>query len=564
MPGPSQATERTRPIKPPPQPRRMARTAVLVPLAVSLLAWMILFIALPPAAQDFPLNDDWAFGRGVFEWVKGHGIHYFTWASMPELGQWLWAWPFVRLLGDTFFALRVSTIVLSWLGLWAFYDLLRQQGHSPAAAALAATVLAVDPLFFLLQGTFMTDVPALSFSLCALALYGRGLRPGRTVYLSAACVAAVLAVITRQNTLAVAPVAAYLLWRQPAMRRWAVGWLAILLPAAAGLGVHLWFQARPDVRALQPALPPAEALRTLPFQIIHFCGLCALPLLLLPPLPRPWWLFAVAAGVLLACAAYWFTYGAKSLPYGGLFPYTENMLTPWGAFAGSRLSGLFIVGARPLLLGEPARIVLSVLGCVAGATLLTRVLQQRYRNGPRLLELFTLLQVPFLLLTPDLYDRYFLFLLPGVFALALPAFAADAEPAPRQWLPGIALTAALAVVSIGLMHDWLAWNSARWALGRRAEKKGIDPLDIEGGVEWDGWHTPARPVAEARRRWPVLPFTDDWFPWVRGQYALSFSPLPRAQIIDEQPYRLWLLPGPRRFYLLRVPPLGNGPAAPGH
>jgi 4-amino-4-deoxy-L-arabinose transferase-like glycosyltransferase len=537
--------------------------------AGSLLAWVVLWAAVPPAAQNFPLNDDWAFARGAMLFAQGKCIHYGGWASMPQLGQWLWACPFLWLLGESFFALRVATIVLSWVGLWAFYDLLRQQGHSPGTAALAATVLAVNPLFFLLSGTFMTDVPALSLSLIALALYGRGLRPGGTAYLATACVVAVLAVITRQNTLPVVVVAAYLLWCRPELRRRVAGWVAVLMPAAAGLAVHFWFQARPDVRALSPALPAGDALLALPFQAVHFCGLCALPLLLVKPPPRPLLAFAVATGLLLACAAYWGTYGANSLPYeGGLFPYTENMLTPWGAFAGSRHTQQFLPpGQRPLILGPATRALLTVLGCVGGAGLLTRALQGWRGDGPgRPLELFALLQVPFLLMTPDLYDRYFLFLLPGAFALALPAAAVQPRPGSYRLLGGVAVTVALGVVSVALMHDWLAWNSARWELGRRAVARGTDPLDIEGGVEWDGWSTLTRPAAPPGRRWTVLPFTAEWFDRVRGRYWLSFSPalkgLP-ADPVDQQPYSLWLSPGPRRFYLLRVAPVGDGPAATG-
>ena len=37
----------------------------------------------------------------------------------------------------------------------------------------ATAALAFNPLFFLLQGTFLTDVPALSLALVSLALYGR-------------------------------------------------------------------------------------------------------------------------------------------------------------------------------------------------------------------------------------------------------------------------------------------------------------------------------------------------------------------------------------------------------
>ena len=50
--------------------------------------------------------------------------------------------------------------------------------------------------------------------------------------------------------------------------------------------------------------------------------------------------------------------------------------------------------------------------------------------------------------------------------------------------PAAAALAVYGAVSVGLMHDWLAWNSARWAVGRRALAAGVRPTDIEGGFEW--------------------------------------------------------------------------------
>jgi hypothetical protein len=534
---------------------------LLLPLAASAIAWGLLFAILPPAQQDFPLNDDWAFARGAFGFAQGRGIAYSGWASMPQLGQWLWACPFVWLFGESHFALRLSTILLSWVGLAAFFDLLRQAGVAPRRAALATATLAFCPLFFLLQGTFMTDVPALALALAALALYARALRGHRAGWLIAGCAVAVLAVLTRQNTLAVPAAAAVLLLRDSDLRRRMGWWFAVLLPVAVGAVTHLWFSTRDDVRALTPALPAPADLLALPFVTIHLFGLASLPLLATGWRGGSLKSLGIAFAVLLACAGYWIYHG-QYLPYEGLFPYTENLLTPWGAFAGSRSTGPFIVGQRPLLLGTLGRGLLTLLGCAAGALLVTHLVRQ-WRPGAWAapLTLFTLFSAVFVLLAPDFYDRYLIFLLPGVLALAAsgePGPAA-AEEGPRRLAGGVAIVA-LGAVSFALMHDWLSWNAARWELGRRAIARHIDPHDIEGGVEWDAWHTslgsaPARPSGA---KWP-LPFTREWFPAVTGRYALSFSDVRGMRRLDAEPYDLWLSPGPREFLLLELQPLPTNP-----
>jgi hypothetical protein len=552
---------------------RIRLTPVGMALVGSVLSWCILLAAFPPIDQNFPLNDDWAFARGALAFYQGRGIDYHHWASMPQLGQWLWSIPFLVVLGSSPFALRISTIVLGWVGLWAFGDLLRQEGVAPRRAALLTAALGLNPLFFLLQGTFMTDVPALAFSLAALALYQRAIRTQSLGWLAAAVVAALLAVGTRQNTVVLCLVAGIQVWRTPHLRCRLLWIGSALLPLAAGVAVHFWFQARPDVRTLSPGVPSLPNLLLLPFLIVHFCGLAVLPALALGR--WRWRRFTIALVVLLGCAIAW-GYVEKIhqdvsdprsavhyLPYPtsqkegggwGLFPYSENMLTPWGAFAGSAGSGSFVLGFRPVVLGVGLRLFLSLLGCIGGAAFMARINPSAtFRSPVSPLVLFTLFQIPVLFAVPDFYDRYLIFLLPGVLAFAEAPGQPDTEPRITwQWAPGLAMLVLFGAVSVGLMHDWLAWNSARWKLGERALSVGIPSQEIEGGVEWNGWYSEPD-ASSAQVCGYVLPFTRDWFGNVTGRYGVSFSAFPGTVVVDEEPYTLWLVPGDHRFYLVEFP-----------
>src|SRR5262249_14177149 len=60
-----------RPAAPPGPPTRLRVPAVLFPLAASAVAWAVVFAAVPPEAQEFPLGDDWAFSRGAFLFARG-------------------------------------------------------------------------------------------------------------------------------------------------------------------------------------------------------------------------------------------------------------------------------------------------------------------------------------------------------------------------------------------------------------------------------------------------------------------------------------------------------------
>lgn len=538
------------------------RLLLLRPLALVLAAftgcWALIFILYPPRSQRFPLLDDWACTRGLIQLAHGGGVDYFNWANAPHLGQWLWAMPFACAFGFSWPGLRLSTIVLSSIGVAAFYDLLRQEGCDRRRAAFLAATLALSPLYFVLSGTFTCEIPTLAFCLLALTLYRRAIASQRAAPLAAAAVVAVLAVITNQNALAV-PIGAacMLLMRGGTLRgnpRWQV---SLLLPLILGLTTAIWFEAWPSARPVNPAPMPPTLAVLLPYWTFHLCGLAALPALALVPPERLWKRFVIGLGLMGVFAIYW----AKlpGVPNRGLFPYG---LTAVFSRAGIGQPTLH-VGEKPPLLDESIQSALTNLGCIAGAALIVRLSQQRspqFWHNPILV--FTAIQAAFVVIRPAVYDRDFLFLIPGAI------FLAGAPPAGARvrWLPGMVCLLVFAALSICLIHDWFASNHALWTLGRRAvEQQHVDPMQIEGGFEWDGWHAegarritrnPFKTMLPKRLATPALTLyaTHQIFPQVVGNYALAFSRPPRCTVVDSEPYGLWLIRGGYSVLLVKYAP----------
>jgi hypothetical protein len=569
----------------------LARGAFLIPVGLVagfVVLWGILFLAIPPGQQDFPLNDDWAFARGAFDFARGDGIHYSRWSSMPQLGQWLWSWPFIQVFGESHAALRFSTIVLALLGILAFFDLLRQAGLAPGRAAFVAACLALNPLFFELSGTFLTDVPALAFSLIALALYGRALSLASTSllravdFLALAVVVALLGAISRQNTITVPMAAGLILLAYPRIRYRPAWLLSIVVPACAAVAAHYWLKSRPDHYALLPkGGVDLGRLLLLAFTITQYMGLAALPVLLFEADVSSWrqprvWVGFFAVLILLAGGAvfyglgldqegplrawwngwakegFWALFNERST-VGDTFPYLTNMLTPWGQFGVNEI----VMGERPELLGPAVRLALSAAGCVAGAALLVRA-AARLRAGAwkQLLTIFTILHLPFLIMPFVIFDRYYVVFMPGAIYLATNP-RADAAPVAEQsyrWrrVLGLAALVVFGLFSVALLHDWLAWNSARWTLGRRALERGIAARDIEGGFEWDSWYAPAPPYLNPPEKESdlLLPYTNVMYGHISGRFALSFSVPEDATVSDRETYASWLPPGKREFYLV--------------
>jgi hypothetical protein len=289
-------------------------------------------------------------------------------------------------------------------------------------------------------------------------------------------------------------------------------------------------------------------------------GLAALPLFAFDPRPGAPKVFVVALACLIPLAMYWWQNGGL-LVYGGLFPSVDGVLTIYGAYSPAQYAG-----QRPVVLGEPTRLVLTLLGCVGGAMLFARlgnrVAALRWHlakpmNGEsgwawlvtNPLLLFTIFQLPFIVAPFWIFDRYFVVLLPAALSLAAPL-----GPLPRRaWLPGLAALGVVAVISLALMHDWLAWNRARWDLGDRAIACGIPMEELEGGLEWNGWHAAQAgrsPRGDGAYGLAVI-FTQLYFPHISATHALAFSELPDTKVIDAEPYSQWLVPGDWEFLLIK-------------
>jgi len=185
----------------------------------------------------------------------------------------------------------------------------------------------------------------------------------------------------------------------------------------------------------------------------------------------------------------------------------------------------------------------------------------RARKIPGVLLLFTAVQFFIMLTTPGVADRYLEVLFPGmIFLVAIRCSASG-----PGWPAGIAVLLLYGLLSVALMHDWMSWNSARWELGRRAvASQNIQPVDIEGGFEWNGWYAtadPARPLKPRRLSLVkddgttlALRFTRSYFPDVTGQFALAFTEPENAVTVASLPYSTWLPPAKKEFLFVQQKP----------
>lgn len=527
-----------------------AQTAAAI-VGPPLLVWTLLFATVPYAQQNFPLNDDGAYSLGLFTLLQTGAVEYFRWTAMPLLGQWTWATPFTWIFGQTFVAIRISTIVISALASMAFYVLLRREAQlSKAHAALGCVLLSMNPLFLMLSGTFMTDIPAMSMSLIALALFSVAVDRSSWLFLFLGAIPALGAVTSRQNSLATAGVLLYLAWRRAtgSMRMGA----AIMAFALAGCGLLAvyWFSFQSGAFVYPPQFPKVDIIARLSAGLSGYLGVFVIPCAILGW--RKGLVSRTAAIAAMAVVAGWLLYvrGVYHHAFSeALFPQLGNMITREGTFGKP-----YMQGERPVLLSLSMRVAFTALGCAGFAWLFGQAARRwRERSTLHALDMFAVFHLPFLLIAFTMFDRYMLVFMPAAIGLAL--WKLPETTAIRRGLAGVWVAFAIAV-AVGLTHDWLAWNAARWELGRQAIASGMSASQVEGGFEWNQLHALKDGRIGPESGPPkglTMQYHTTLFRGLTGECAISFSPLDGTRAVSRIEYSSWLGFERRDLFLVCLP-----------
>ncbi len=117
--------------------------------------------------------------------------------------QMFWGAAFCLPSGFSFTALRFSTLVLGLIGVLTTYGLFLEIGASDGVALFGALSFGVNPLYLVLSYTFMTDVPFVTFCLLSLYFLLRAMRTNSNREMAVGLLFACIALLTRQNGLAI-------------------------------------------------------------------------------------------------------------------------------------------------------------------------------------------------------------------------------------------------------------------------------------------------------------------------------------------------------------------------
>ncbi len=524
---------------------------------------LLLVAILVSSFEIFPANDDWAFQHWVKDVLEGHRPRSYPLVT-SFVFQGLWGLLFGS-FGFSHKSMVYSTLTASFIGLYSFYRLLKLLGVQEVVSVFLTLLVLFNPYYLTLSVTFMTDVHYLAWLLLSLLLYSLGLRRERSSISFLGSVSASFAFLVRQPGILVP--ASFLFVelfkgikeRQPwnlCLKRFGA------IVGAPLLTVVLWVSYHPETgdQASQylvyQQLIAANAsdlslllanLKYKGMKILLFLGFSTIPLLPLRRFKRN----SVSLYVLAIFLITFVSMRVNVLP-GPLAEWTTgNYYISVHEARQPALSTtvVWVVGVVTIL--SAAAFVMDIFASLRersysiASILLTGVGQFAFAVG----------------LSAAAFTRYFLPILPFgllITARSLSNTARWTKPAEMSALAGLCL---LSIFSLAQAQDLLAWNQARWRLGKALVQEVNDLTKIEGGFEWDNWflyqyakeHPEKRLPREKDAPWWLI----DWVPVLDPLYVLANMPsltrgfTGRYTPIRSLTYYSWLYRADVPIYALR-------------
>ena len=484
-------------------------------LLAALTGVWITIVILVDLHGNFPMLDDWSYGRSVQHLLEHGELRYDGWNAPTLFLQVLYGAAFCWPFGFSFETLRLSALVAGWAGGIGTFLLLREAAATRLVALTGSLALMLSPSYFNHSFTFMTDVPFTALIVFSSLFFLRALRTGSDRSILMATVIACCATLVRQTGIMI-PLAfgiATLATGRPSAR--AV--LQATLPALAAVATYVtylvvirYFHMEPILLgAFQGKILAVLQQRELISEIVWLLNratilLAELSLMILPLLivlsgylaSQHWRareFFAILAVALALALLLLIGTGSTDRAYKIFSPIPLVMVgqADWGGSDEHHRLRPVIASAEFAATALLAWLLLAwaVRRSAAPANLTLRFDRAGAIFG---FSASALLIAPFVV--THLYERYLIPMMP-MMMLALTCLNRPAVAGTRpgwQWPPvAMAYTALLGfgVLSVLFAHDGLLWNRVRWqAVNALVNESKVDPAAIDGGMSVSGWY----------------------------------------------------------------------------
>lgn len=538
----------------------------LINIVIIALVWLAMIMLVNPLG-DFPLNDDWAYAQSVKDFLDTGNFVLPGWAVANLLPQVFFGVLFCLPFGFSFTALRFSTLTMGLLGVIATYLLLKEISLNRKIALLGAFLIALNPIYFGLSNTFMTDVTHYAVSILSLYLFCIGLKKDSLKIIIVSLVFGIISLLIRQVTAALlcGYAVTYIFQYKAKIQSWIIATLLfIIIP----LGIQSIFSdifwpkdfghygAKEEQFVSQVSSFNPEIFGNFIYFALCaslYLGLFLFPLLIVvfdfkfqqikPRINQK--IFLSSLFFLLTIIGVWLLSIKKQMPING------NVLDKWG-LGPLTLRDTLLSSATETLPNswEFFWILITILSIIGSALLILFIALSAYQFFFELefswltrSQAMVNTSTAFIYFLPlglsFFFDRYLLLFLPLLMSIIL-CFLGDISKfriGNKTIILSLITIFIFGGFTIASTHDYLSWNRIRWeAINNLMLEKEISPKHIDGGFEFNGWYlyNPEQNIYHKRKSKEV------WW-WVeQDDYVISFSPIEGYDVSKQYLLKNWL------------------------
>jgi hypothetical protein len=548
----------------------MNRNKYLFPALLALF-WVVTLVIVYPVG-NFPLDDDWQYGRPVWAMIS-EGHYASTDSYSPILiVQAFWGLLFCLPFGFSFTALRISTLVLSLFGVILFYYLLLRLSKNQKMSFLGALLLAANPLYIILSCTFMTDIPFLALAMLSVYFFFKAIDSDKTWPVVLATFFSMLAVLIRQFGVVIPLAYAVVMMfkNKPKISKGIVYFIPAAITAITLEAGLLWLKYIGAELKPYRNVPISDFLKKPIAMFTHsidwgshiftYSGFFLLPLLayvtwgVVRPMSKrrkivmASFIVVLSPAIILCCLK---VFSGNIISTYGVGPRTlrgfDDIVYPNPDFPVMFLILLQLIAfcGAVMFLINMGKLMMDIIEAYMHKSFSKAMYKQIY-------ILLFMLGYAILIFIPDFFfDRYLLVFMPLTTILLLANMDENTEIKKRLYTYCLAATLLMGFLSSAMVHDYFAWNRARWEATDYLVDGGpnISENKIDGGYEFNGRKLdrefPWNPRSSAKRSWWDV---DD------DEYVVAFNNFKGYTIIKQMPYQNFIPFETKNIYILhRLP-----------
>jgi len=516
-----------------------------------MLLWLIIILVINPMG-DFPLNDDWCYGKSVKTLYENGYLKLYNWGEMTLVSHVYWGYLFTKIFGFSFTVLRVSTLVMGLATILGVYQLCKLANVPRFLTLLGAILCMVNPIFLSLSFSFMTDVPFYCLSIWILYFFSKALKTDSWRPILWALFFCVWAFLIRQ--LAIVFPIVWLLTVILSKKRTLNNGVKAVVPLFFVLIFYVLFSWFMETNGLLQERYNSKfnvlitSLKNINFQLIKlivtyfltsmaYLGFLMAPIYILYIKKNPFRGSKIGIAIWTVLVLIFIVKMKKVLPS------LDNIWIDFGVGPTT-----LIVDGTSSFTEAPSNkapylfwLIVTAIGVFSSAALwlkariMVLAVFSKKAISPMVIFAFVFLVVylsPFLIV--GVYDRYLLPLFPVTIVFLFADKKLDISRISKYF--AMFFLGALTWFSVFATHDYLSWNRVRWEVLEGLQEKGVSVNHIQGGVEFTTWHH----FSETQ---------DAWWENVIPVYTLVFNPKKEDVIVGEYSYSKWLS-GKGKIYVI--------------